>query len=142
MKRHYAILLLFLLIFSQVYAENKQWSGKLDALNWDKDANWFPAGAPTSSDTATVDTEGSSVLISKTFSAASLNIGGRTESALTAADFVSGEISPPIATSNGLYIRKGGNLILRGAGTVTLSGTFKNTEEELPDEPAFMFEAQ
>lgn len=137
---------IILLLFStQARAEDKQWTGTYDASSWGNDANWFSSGVPTVSDDATITVQDASVLISdasKAFNAKSITVAGRADSTLTAADFVYGLISPSAATDNALYIRKGGNVILQGTGTITLKGRFKNSEETLPDEPAFMFGAE
>ncbi|MFH0855787.1 MAG: hypothetical protein V1869_04700 [Candidatus Omnitrophota bacterium] len=141
-------LFIFVLFFScsGARADTKQWSGKADAASWDKAGNWFPKGVPGSSDDAVVDKQGAGVVISKVsevFKAKSLTAGGRTDSTVTAENFVYGLIAPDNVTDKALYIRKGGEVVLGGGGgIITLRGAFKNSEEAIPDEPAFMFGAE
>lgn len=146
---HKAILTFLILYYSLstighrlAYATDKQWSGGGDGVSWDGDANWSPSGTPAASDNASIDVQSSAVVISKNFNAKSLTVGGRTTSGLTASNFVYGTISPANNTDNALYIRKDGSITLQGAGTITLKGKFKNSEETLSDEPSFMFGAE
>jgi hypothetical protein len=135
-----SIVIIFLVL--SVWAAEKQWGAGGDALSWEDATNWFPQVAPTTSDDIIIDVAGANVLISRTFYAQTLTMGGRNESSLTSADFVSGTISPTENTDDALHIRKGGAVTLEGAGIITLKGAFKNSEETLPDEPAFMFKAE
>ena len=123
-------------------ADEKQWSAGGDGLSWEDSANWFPQVVPTASDDVSIDATNASVLAAKTFNARSLILGGREESAFTTADFVYGAIAPNKNTDNALYIKKDGSITLKGAGDITLKGAFKNSEESLPAEPAFMFSAE
>jgi len=122
-----------------VYAGDKQWSSGGDGSSWADASNWFPDAIPTASDNVSIDTEDADVTASETFSAQSLTIGGREESAFTTADFVYGKIAPDDSTQEALYIRKDGAVTLAGPGTITLEGAFKNSQEALSSEPAFMF---
>ena len=148
MKMNIAISVMVFVLFSafSVYADTKQWSGKYDGLSWYEDSNWFPSGIPTLSDSVIVDTQGSSVAVSEmseVCKASSLTVGGRTDSTVIMENFVYGTIAPDNATDSALYIRKGGELILQGGGgVITLKGALKNSEEAIPDEPAFMFGAE
>ena len=128
----------FFLAFS-VYAEEKQWSGGGDATYWKDEDNWSPAAVPTAADNATISKESASVYADETFNANELTVGGRGSAAFSSENFVYGEISPDAATDIALYIRKDGEVTLKGAGTLTLKGAFKNSQETLTSEPGFMF---
>jgi hypothetical protein len=123
-------------------ADDKQWSGKGDAVSWEDGSNWAPSITPTSSDDIIIDDEGANVAIFKTFNAQSVTVGGRKTSALTNEHFVYGTIKPGKNTDNALHIRKHGSVTMQGVGAITLKGAFKNSEESPPDEPAFMFGAE
>ena len=135
-----SIVIIFLVL--SVYASEKQWSAGGDVLSWEDPSNWFPQSVPATSDDVVIDVSGANVLISRTFYAQTLTVGGRNESILTSADFVSGTISPAKNTDDALYIRKGGAVTLEGTGVLVLKGAFKNSEATLADEPAFMFKAE
>ena len=143
----FPIFLVFLLLnCGGVCAEDKQWSGNDDALSWEKDINWFFNGVPALADNVVINAQGASVTISKTseiFNAASLTVGGRTGSTVTVENFVYGLIDPASSADNALYIRKDGEVVLQGGGgVVTLKGMFMNSEQTIPNEPAFMFGAE
>lgn len=130
-------------VFSfSVYAEEKQWSGAGDGISWEDALNWNPASVPVSSDDPVIDAQGANTTASKTFSARTLKVGGRKESNFTTYDFIYGTIAPAKETETALYIRKDGLVTLKGPGDITLKGSFKNSEESLPDEPGFMFAAE
>jgi hypothetical protein len=138
-------IIISLFFFTQAWADYKQWSGKYDAVSWSKDGNWFSSGIPTLSDNTTVNTTAANVVISNVFGgfkAKDLAVGGRADSTVTAENFVYGFIEPASGTDNALLIRKGGLVVLQGAGVITLKGKFKNSEETIPDEPALMFGAE
>ena len=124
------------------HADTKQWSGAGDAATWEDDSNWSPAAVPTTTDDVIIDTDAAKPSISKTFNAQSVVVGGRKDSSLTKVNFVYGTVKPAKTTDNALHIRKKGSVTMQGTGTVTLKGTFKNSEESPPDEPAFMFGAE
>ncbi len=127
------------LVCGQAQAADKQWSGAGDAASWSDASNWFPASIPSTSDDVSIDATSASVLASATFSAKSLTVGGRQTSTFTTDNFVYGTITPTKNTDNALYIRKDGAVTLKGTGDITLKGAFKNSEESLTSEPAFMF---
>ena len=125
-----------------LYSEEKQWSGAGDGASWADSSNWYPASAPTISDEVNIDTQGAKVIAAQTFFARTLKVGGRNGSDFTAQDFVYGAIAPLKETDEALYIRKQGLVTLKGPGDITLKGSFKSSEESLPDEPGFMFGAE
>ena len=133
-----SVTILIFLSFS-VYADEKQWSGAGDGLYWKDDDNWSPAAVPTVSDDVTISKEDATVYASETFNAKSLTVGGRGTAAFSSENFVYGNIAPAAGTDIALYIRKDGEVTLKGAGDLTLKGAFKNSQEALVSEPAFMF---
>ena len=138
-------LILFFLLTSSAYADIKQWTGRDDAVSWNKEGNWFANGVPTIADTVVVNLQGASAEISNIntiFKAESLTVGGRTDATITAKSFVYGLIEPASSADYALYIRKGGLAVLQGTGIITLKGQFKSSEELIPDEPAFVFGAE
>lgn len=141
-----ALVLFFSLVFS-VYASDKQWTAGGDAVSWEDKYNWDGIAIPSSSDDASIDVlsaaAGSSTcLASKTFYAKSIVVGGTRESTFKTADFVYGTVAPDKGADNALYIRKDGSVTLTGVGIITLKGAFKNSEEAVQSEPAFMFGAE
>jgi hypothetical protein len=134
-------LVLFFLTLSIASGE-KQWTAGGDAISWEDITNWYPQAVPSPTDDVILDATGVNVLISRTFYAQTLKVGGRHDSNLAVADFVSGTISPASNTDDALYTRKGGFVTLNGDGIVLLKGSYKNSEETLSDEPAFMFRAE
>lgn len=148
-KKTYRVLtfILFLVFLcAAAYAGEKQWSGKGDGASWEDTSNWYPEGIPAASDDISIDAtgvaSGADVLASRTFSVKSLTVGGKKESVFTSADFVYGTISPAQKTDDAIYIRKEGSVTLKGVGEITLKGSFKNSEESLASEPAFMFQLE
>ncbi len=136
-----AILMLFFIIFfsPSVYAADKTWVGSGDASTWADQKNWLPSGVPTSADDITIDFKDSSVTAGKTFETRTLIIGGASASAFATDNFIYGGIAPSSASDDALYIRKDGIATLKGEGTITLKGKFKNTEEALIGEESFIF---
>ncbi|MDD5270858.1 MAG: hypothetical protein PHE80_06710 [Candidatus Omnitrophica bacterium] len=121
------------------YCADKNWIGAGDASTWADPKNWNPEGAPTSADDVTIDLEGSSASASETFEAKSVTVGGGNTSVFSTENFVYGEISTASPSDEALYIKKAGTVVLNGAGTITLRGMFKNTEETVTGEESFMF---
>lgn len=153
-KDNFYLLLLFLIFSSPLwgegrgegiflkttaFAEEKQWSGAGGSTTWEDASNWFPAALPALTDDVVINLEDAEVAASEKFFARTLSIGGREASAFTANDFVDAVIAPESNTDNALHIRKDGLVVLKGAGSIVVKGSFKNSEEALPSEPAFMF---
>ena len=121
-------------------AAEKNWAGAGDGTSWSDDDNWSPAVAPTSADDALIDTEAASVACAQTFAAKSITLGGRKAATLTSENFVYGEVAPATGSGTAALNRAGGIFKLKGAaGTVTLKGGYKDSEETLVSEPSFMF---
>lgn len=121
------------------YAAEKNWSGAGDGSSWSDDDNWSPASCPTTTDDVSIDVEGAKVVAPETFKAKSITIGGRETSSLTSNNFVFGKVSPDSGSDTAILNRKGGTFTLKGAGTVTVQGQYKDSEESLVAEPSFMF---
>jgi hypothetical protein len=139
-------LFVFIFVFISVLmgfsaeAAEKNWSGAGDGALWSDDDNWSPAVAPTGADDVLIDIEGASAACDQTFAAKSVTLGGRETAALTIQDFVYGDIAPATGSTTAFLNRSGGTFRLQGAaGTVTLSGGYKDSEETLVSEPSFMF---
>ncbi len=133
------IFILFLTLNAN--ADEKQWGGGGDGVSWEDLDNWSPAAIPTLSDAVTISAANADVVASETFSAKSITVGGRGVANFTSIDFVYGTITPAENTDNALFIRKDGTVTMKGTGDITLKGAFKNSEETLTNEPAFMFQA-
>lgn len=133
------IFLFFLLIYGIVFGDEKQWSAGGDGTAWEDPLNWFSPAVPTANDDVIIDMKDAEVLAAQNFFAKTLNIGGREKSSFTSNDFICGIIGPDSNTNNALDIKKDGLVVLKGAGDIVLKGSFKNSEESLPSEPAFMF---
>jgi len=134
----------FLVIFFSpisVSAADKQWSASGDGISWEDAYNWADIGVPLASDTVTIINT-ASVLISKTFYAKSLSIGGRNESSLETSDFVYGVIAPDSNTDYAVSLKKDAALTLKGPGDITLKGQLLITEQSSDTEPSFMFTAE
>ena len=125
--------------YGLAFAADKNWIGAGDGISWSDKKNWFSEGVPTSADNATVDLKDAQATCDKTFEAKSVTVGGASASTLTTNNFIYGTISPTSSSDNALYIRKDGTVNLKGAGTITLKGKFKNSEEALVGEESFMF---
>jgi len=128
---------------SSVLGADKSWSGQGDQTGWFDDANWLPAVAPTASDDAIVDFKDSSVNIPQSFHAQTLTIGGKKTSTVNVSNFTSGDVIPKNTTDIAVTNRRNGYLILKGStGKITLKGAYKDSEEEIPEEPSFMVYVQ
>lgn len=121
-------------------AADKNWREAGDASTWADGKNWYPEGEPTSADNATIDIKDAYATAEKTFEAKSLYIGGAANSTFATNDFIYGNLIPDSSSDYALYVRKGGTVVLRGTGTITLKGIFKNSEETLTGEESFMFQ--
>jgi hypothetical protein len=121
------------------YCADKNWVGAGDASTWADGKNWHPQGEPTSVDDVTIDLKDASATAAKTFESKSVTVGGGNNSTFSTEDFIYGNIVPGSSSDEALYIRKDGTVVLRGAGTITLKGMFKNTEESVIGEESFMF---
>ncbi|MFA5148890.1 MAG: hypothetical protein WC491_07185 [Candidatus Omnitrophota bacterium] len=121
------------------FCADKNWIGGGDASTWADGKNWQPEGAPTSVDGVTIDLDGASVTAAETFESVSVVVGGGNTSAFSTENFIYGNIVPSSSSDEALYIKKGGTVILNGAGTITLKGMFKNSEETVTGEESFMF---
>ncbi len=133
--------ILFFIPVAAMAAADKTWIGAGDNVSWEDKNNWLPKGEPIITESVVVDKKDSTVVISQTFKALSLLVGGRNAS-LRVQDFVSGEINPQDKTAKALYIKKGGLVTLISDGQITLKGSFLNTEETSTSEPAFMFSVE
>jgi len=127
------------LFLTDSYADSRSWDGGGDDTVWADSANWHPSGIPVSSDDVTIDTEGTSVLCERTFKAKTITIGGREGSTLTSDDFIFGTIEPDAVTEVAILNRRGGHIILKGAGTITLKGQYRDSEAVIGAEPGFIF---
>jgi subtilase family serine protease len=136
------IIIFLVLAFSGVcaFAADKDWIGAGDAATWEDGKNWNPQGAPASVDDVTISLKDAYATATRTFEAKSVNIGGAASSTFATNDFIYGNITTDLPADEALYIRKGGRAVLRGQGTITLKGAFKNTEEALSGEESFMFQ--
>ena len=122
-----------------VYAADKNWTGEGDGTDWFDDTNWLPDGKPASSENAKVDLTAARVEVGQAFEAQSLIIGGKKDSEISVSNFVNGELSPSNSTDNSAIVRRDGKLILKGSsGKIKLKGTYKDSEEIIPDEPSFL----
>lgn len=126
------------LISSYSYAAVKVFSAGGDATSWDDADNWFETGVPAKTDEVYVDLSGATAIATKDFTAQSITVGGKATSQFTANNFVFGLVTPSSVTDPALLLRKGGTIELKGAGTITVKGSFKNTEESLTPEPSVM----
>ncbi|MFA5335816.1 MAG: hypothetical protein WC324_02745 [Candidatus Omnitrophota bacterium] len=122
-----------------VFCADKNWIGGGDASTWADGNNWQPEGEPSSVDDVTIDLEGAFATAGETFEAISVTVGGGNASAFSTENFIYGNIVPPSPSDEALYIKKGGTVILNGAGTITLKGMLKNSEETVAGEESFMF---
>ena len=122
-----------------LFAEDKNWSGKGDGSAWTDDANWLPTPAPGHLDDATVNLKNASATISQPFEMHSLTVSGKKKSTVTVSNFTIGDISPSYPADNAVFNRRDGNLVLKGSvGKMTLKGTYKDSEEVIPEEPSLM----
>jgi len=122
-----------------VMADSKSWDSGGDDSSWNDSDNWHPAAVPVIADDIIIDYDGASVLCDATFRAKSVTIGGRETSEMTSDNFVYGLIEPDMPSEVAILNRRGGHIILKGAGTLTLKGEYKDSEAGLGAEPSFMF---
>ena len=123
-----------------IYAVDKNWVGAGDVKTWEDGKNWNPASAPTSADDVTISLKDAYATATRTFEAKSVTVGGAANSIFGTNDFIYGTISTDSPSDIALYIKKGGTVILTGQGTITLKGSFKNSEETVSGEESFMFQ--
>ena len=133
-----AICIIFVFVSTAIAAE-KNWAAAGDGSTWSDDDNWSPAAAPTTADDVLIDTEGAAVTCAETFKAKSVIVGGRETSSLTSNNFIFGTVAPDSSSDVSMMTRSGGTITLKGAGTVTVQGQYKDSEETLVPEPSFMF---
>lgn len=133
------ILNLNLSIYGLAVAADNQWSGAGDGIYWKDGQNWSRASVPAASDDVRISKEDADVYADETFNAKSLNVGGRGRAVFNSENFVYGNIAPAAGTDIALYIRKDGEVTLKGAGDITVKGQLKNSQETLVSEPSFMF---
>ena len=125
------------------WAEDKSWNAAGDQSSWFDDANWLPASSPTASDDVMINMLDASASIPQAFHAGSITLGGKRQSVLTVNNFVTGTVEPASSSDIAVYNRRDGHWTLKGsAGKITLKGTYKDSEEVIPDEPSFMFYVQ
>ena len=121
------------------YAEDKSWNAEGDGVDWFDPANWLAIGKPQSTDNAKVDLKDASVDVGQAFEAKSLTIGGKKTSTVNVSNFVSGTLEPDSVDGEALIVRKDGKIIIKGStGKITMKGTYKDSEEIIPEEPGFM----
>ena len=135
-------LFLIALNISPCLAADKNWSGAIDATDWFGEENWYPSSAPAGLDNAIINAKDANVKISETFNAKSITLGGYEASYLTVDEFISGTIAPSSPSDIAILTRKDGHLILKGAGTVVVKGTYKKSEEDLVSQPSLVFSVQ
>ena len=133
---------IFLIVPSPAFAADKTWTGSADSTDWFGDENWYPSPAPAPIDNVTINTKDANVRASETFNAKSLTLGGNEETYLTTENFISGKIEPSSSSDVAILNRKDGHLILKGAGTLTVKGTYKDSEENLAAQPSLVFSVQ
>lgn len=124
---------------SPAWGATKVFSGGGNGTTWHDANNWFPAVVPTTGDAVTVDATNLAVSVQQNFVAQSITVGGKATSSLTVDAFVYGTVTPSTTSDPAIVLRKGGTVTLKGAGgTMTVKGSFKNSEESLPAEPSVM----
>jgi len=139
------ITLLSLVYVPSGYCADKLWTGTGDGSSWVDGDNWFSSGVPTSgvptsADDVAISAEGASVSCAVTFAAKSITLGGGGGGTLTVDNFVFGTVTPDSTEDVAVLARKDGTLSLQGnAGTLTLKGQYKSTDEEPSTEKSFMF---
>ena len=125
------------------WSADKNWTAKGDQQNWFDASNWLSSGAPQDQDTAKVDLKDASVDIGQSFDVSSLTVGGKKNSEVSVSNFVTAGIEPSSPNDDALLLRRDGKLILKGStGKVTAKGTYKDSEEVIPEEPGFMLYVQ
>ncbi|UCD54732.1 MAG: hypothetical protein JSV93_04200 [Candidatus Omnitrophota bacterium] len=128
-----------LLVATPLLAEDRTWSGGGDGTSWSDKENWFPEEVPTLEGDVTIDDEDASPVCDETFSAKSIIIGGQETSRLTVEKFIYGQIKPSSTSDTAISNRKGGTLLLKGAGIITVHGKYEDSEPALTSEPSFLF---
>lgn len=124
---------------SKSFAEDKSWNAQGDQADWFDAANWLPSGPPGVSDDAKVDMTAASANVGQTFAARSLTVGGKKTSTVSISNFVTGDLAPVSEEDEAAVVRRDGKLILKGsAGKITVKGSYKDSEEIIPEEPGFM----
>lgn len=137
MKKLWMVLIL-LTVPTAAWAD-KNWNAQGDQEDWFDAANWLPTGTPSAEDAAKVDLKDASVDIGETFEAQSLTVGGKKNSTVSVGSFVTGTVQPANETDDAVLLRRQGKLILKGStGKMTVKGTYKDSEEIIPEEPSFM----
>jgi hypothetical protein len=127
---------------STCFAEDKSWNAQGDQQDWFDAANWLPSGSPDEADDAKVDMRDASVDVGQTFEARSLTVGGKKASTVSISNFVAGDLTPAAEEDEAVIVRRDGKLILKGsAGKITVKGSYKDSEEIIPEEPGFMLYA-
>lgn len=120
------------------WAATKVFSGSGDGSTWHDEKNWFPEGVPGLTTAVTIDKSAVFAVAEKDFLAQSVTVGGKASSQWTSNAFVYGTVAPATTSDPAVFIRKGGTVVLKGSGTVTLKGPFKNSEESLPGEDSVL----
>ncbi len=133
------LLLLILTIGSVAHAQDKNWTAGGDGVSWIDGVNWFPAEIPTDQDDVRLLVVDASAVVTDDFTAKSITLAGRGASTLTVNNFVDGRVEPDSATDIAILNRKDGELVLKGSGTVTVTGTYKDSEEAVASQPSFIF---
>ncbi len=128
-----------LTLTSTALAEDRTWSSAGDGASWSDEENWFPEEVPTLTDDVTIDDEDASAVCDETFSAKSIIIGGQETSKLTIEKFIYGQIKPASTSDTAISNRKGGTLLLKGVGIITVHGKYEDSETSLAPEPSFLF---
>ena len=138
----FSAILIFVMVVgfcAPAFAEDKSWNAEGDGVDWFDPANWLSIGKPQSTDNAKVDLKDASVDVGQAFEAKSLTIGGKKTSTVNVSNFVSGTLEPDGVEDEALIVRKDGKIIIKGStGTITMKGTYKDSEEVIPEEPGFM----
>ena len=130
---------IILILTGPAVSEDKTWSASGDGTNWSDEDNWTPAVEPASGDDILIDAGDAAVVCTETFKAKSITMGGRETPSLTSNNFIFGTVSPDSGSGIAVLNRSGGTITLKGAGTLTLQGQYKDSEESLTPEPSFMF---
>jgi hypothetical protein len=121
-----------------VYAADKVFSGAGDAVSWNDAGNWFPQAVPATGDAVRINNSGLSVRVANDFAIGSLTIGGKGATQLTVAHYVYATITPSAVTSDAVFIKKNGTLVLSGPGTLILRGALHNSEDSTTTESSVL----
>ncbi len=121
------------------WAEEKNWNGQGDRTSFQDAANWLPSGVPGENDDAMVNLKDASVVVSQPYELKSLTIGGKKTSAVSVSNFTEGSVVPENPSDVAILNRKDGTLVLKGSTSkLVVKGSYKDSEEIIPDEPSFM----